>query len=166
MSDYGVDSSREAPTGSISNNRMADGGLAIRAQPAEKGLHMFQFIAAATTLITVWIVVIGGIKLVEKILIPKLKEKREKQATQQAAATAIHERKEQLEDLTRSALLTAQSSIKPELRQQIEVLAKSKRINFNEIERMVEQNYGIPLTQLDDEDAEEVIADLEASKRR
>ncbi|MAE69285.1 MAG: hypothetical protein CME06_02320 [Gemmatimonadetes bacterium] len=127
---------------------------------------MFEFMAAVTTLITVWIVVIGGIKLVEKVLIPKLKETRETQAAQQAAASTIHERKEQLEDLTRSALLTAQTSIKPELRQQIEVLAKSKRINLSEIERMIEQNYGIPLAQLDDEDAEEVIAGLESSKRR
>ncbi len=127
---------------------------------------MFEFLAAATTLVTVWIVVIGGIQLVEKVLIPRRKARREALAAQQAAAEAIVGRKQQIGDLTRSALLNAQTSINPEARQSIEVLAKAKRINFNEIERMVEQEYGVPLSQLDDDDAQEVIAKLEAAARR
>jgi hypothetical protein len=145
---------RSDPTG------FASGGFSEQA--VWRGALLYDFLWEALELITFWVVVIGCLKLLERVLVPYLRHREQLQRKHEESLSASLEHRNHLEELTRAALTAKRNTLSEEILTTIRLLAKSKRVNTHELERMVTEQFGVGLNDLDEEDAQSVINQLEA----
>ncbi len=134
--------------------------------PAWRTKLLYDFLWEALQLITFWVVVIGCLRLLERILGPYIKHRAEQKRQQEERLAASIDHRNHLEEMTRAALLAKTNSISNDILANIQLLAKSKRVNMHELERMVYDQFGVGIRELDDEDGQSVISQLEAMKPR
>lgn len=127
---------------------------------------LYSFLAEALPLAATWVIVVVGLRVLERVITHQLRSRRDRQHQVNALISEDSARRERLDELTRSALLSGVNTVDEELMNNIKLLAKARRMSRRELDEIATSQFGMGLKDLDNEDAESLIAVLESMKPR